>query len=263
MQNQHTLYKINRDAASGHWIQVETHRPTTETHPHILFCGGFHSSMRGNKANYLVELAKQKNWAITRFDYLGHGSSDGEAEYCSMQDWLADVLAVIDSIPDELVLIGSSMGAWLATHATIARATKVKGLATIAAAPDFTETLLWPTLTDTQRQAIMNDECVTLPTCYDGDDWRIRKVLFDSGKELALLDDSAALDIRVPIRMMHGTADVDVPLSLSQRLLDRCSLSTNATLTLVSGGDHRLSDQMGLQQLEYMMSELVDACAEP
>lgn len=262
MQDQPTLYKINRNAASGQWIQVETQRPTTRIHPHLLFCGGFHSSMQGNKANFLAALAKEKNWAFTRFDYLGHGSSDGEAEYCSMQDWLADVLAVIDSIPDELLLIGSSMGAWLATHATLARSARVKGLATIAAAPDFTEQLLWPTLTDTQQQAILNDERVILPTRYDGDDWRIRKVLFESGKELALLDGCEPLEIHVPIRMMHGSADTDVPWSLSQRLLDRCSLSSNATLTLVSGGDHRLSDQMGLQQLAYMVSELIDTTAE-
>lgn len=257
MQDKTTLYKIKRDTAAGGWINVETNPCAVSTQPHLLFCGGFHSNMRGDKANFLANLAIQNRWGFTRFDYLGHGTSDGAAEYCSLHDWLGDVLAVIDSLPNRVLLIGSSMGAWLATHAALLRHEKVQALVTIAAAPDFTENLLWPSLSPQQQQAVREGNCVCVPTHYDGEDWRVRDRLFESGRDLALLNNTQALDISVPIRMMHGTADLDVPWSLSQQLLDRCTHSKNATLRLISGGDHRLSDNLGLNQLQCMLMELV------
>lgn len=258
MQEKTTLYKIQRDAAAGHSINVVTNGQASENVPHLLFCGGFHSTMQGNKANFLAELAEKNGWAFTRFDYLGHGQSDAQAEDCSLHDWLADTVAVIDSLSDKVILIGSSMGAWLAVHAILQRPDKVSALVTIAAAPDFTEQLLWPALTNDQKFSIQTGQCAVVPSQYDGDDWRVRVSLFESGRELALLNDAEPLDIKIPIRMLHGTADTDVPCSLSQKLLARFAQSPDAALTLVSNGDHRLSDHLGLYQLENALHQLID-----
>lgn len=214
--------------------------------------------MNGNKANFLATVSEKNGWGFTRFDYQGHGESDGDAEHCSLHDWLEDTLAVIDSIPHQLTLIGSSMGAWLAVHATLQRPDKIEALVTIAAAPDFTEKLLLPALTHDQKFSIEMGQSVTLPGGYDDAEWHVRDCLFKSGRELSLLNDTTPLDIHIPIRMLHGNADTDVPWVLSQQLLDRFSQSSNASLTLISGGDHRLSDQAALYQLENAISQLVN-----
>jgi len=258
MQRSPTLYKINRHTASGDAIVVETTaRPSAEK-PHVLFCGGFHSSMQGVKAEFLRSLCQQNGWGFTRFDYLGHGVSDGKVEHCSLHDWLNDTLAVVDELENEIVVIGSSMGAWLATHACLQRPEKISALLTIAAAPDFTEVLLWPALSETQQAAIANEESVVIPTAYEGDDWRIRRCLFESGRDLALLANNKPLRLSVPVRMLHGTGDIDVPWTLSQRLLEKFSHSKDATLTLIQGADHRLSDDRCLRELKRPLEQLFE-----
>lgn len=262
MQEKTTLYKIQRNAAAEHSIIVETFSADSTKLPHLLFCGGFHSNMRGNKANFLAGLCTQNGWGFTRFDYLGHGNSDAQAEHCTLHDWLADALAVLDSIPTPVVLVGSSMGAWLALHACLQKPKQVRALVTIAAAPDFTQKLLWPALSNDQKKLIENDQCVNVPTEYEGADWRIRASLFESGQALALLESAAPLNISIPIRMLHGTKDIDVPWQLSQQLLERLAQSTDASLTLIAGADHRLSDDNALAHLQWALESLVTRNSE-
>lgn len=101
MQEKTTLYKIQRNAAAGHSLNVASFSPASSKKSHLLFCGGFHSNMQRNNANFLAQLADQNGWGFTRFDYLGHGQSDGQAEHCSLHDWLDDTLAVLDSMPSK------------------------------------------------------------------------------------------------------------------------------------------------------------------
>jgi len=257
MNAESTLYKIQRNTALDHAIILETFTARSVESPHLLFCGGFHSDMLGNKANYLSKLASAKGWGFTRFDYQGHGQSGGLAENCSLHDWLGDVLAVLDSLSSQVILVGSSMGAWLSVLACLQRPMKIQGLLTIAAAPDFTHKLLWPALSNEQKKLLQEDQCITVPTRYEGEDWRIRARLFESGKELALLNGTSALNIRVPIRMLHGTADVDVPWNLSEQLMQGFTQSSDASLTLIAGADHRLSDDNGLQHITAALENLI------
>jgi len=256
MHTSPTLYKINRHTVSGDSIVVETTTRESIDKPHVLFCGGFHSSMRGVKAEFLCNVCQSHGWGYTRFDYLGHGESDAAIEHCTMHDWLNDTLAVLDDLDGKTILIGSSMGAWLAVHASLRCSEKVGALLTIAAAPDFTEQLLWVALSARQKEAIENNECVSLPTEYEGEDWRIRRCLFDSGRDLALLTNNKPLDLAVPIRMLHGTHDVDVPWTLSQQLLEKFTSSRDATLTLIRGANHRLSDELCLNEIKTALEQL-------
>jgi len=256
MHRSPTLYKINRHTASGDSIVVETIAATSTDQPHIVFCGGFHSSMQGVKAEFFCNLCQQRGWGYTRFDYLGHGASDAAVEYCSLHDWLNDTLAILDDLEKSAILIGSSMGAWLAVHASMQRPEKVSALLTIAAAPDFTEKLLWTALSARQKEAIKRDECVSIPTKYEGEDWRIRRCLFDSGRDLSVLTGSTPFAIAVPVRMFHGTLDVDVPWTLSQQLLEKFTNSNDATLTLIRGADHRLSDKISLSKIKAALEQL-------
>jgi len=213
--------------------------------------------MRGVKCEFLSHLCQQHGWGFTRFDYLGHGVSEAAVEQCSLHDWLNDTLAVLDDLEEKTILIGSSMGAWLALHASMQRCEQVSALVTIAAAPDFTEKLLWPALNRAQKEAINNGECVSIPTAYEGEDWRLMRCLFDSGQDLALLNDNKPLALTVPVRMLHGTMDIDVPWTLSQQLLEKLTNSKDATLTLIRGADHRLSDEVCLNKIKTTLEQLV------
>lgn len=246
MNSSTTLYKIRPVPAQKHCIAVQGSAGSNASSPHLLFCGGFHSSMSGTKASFLAALCERMGYGYTRFDYRGHGVSDGVFEHCDLHDWLQDTLAVIDDLDRNLVLIGSSMGAWLATLATIERPDRIDKLVTIAAAADFTEELLWPALSTTAQAELLANETVDLISQYDQSSWPLRMPLFQSGRELSILNKEECLGVHCPVRMLHGTNDTDVPWQYSQRLLDKLPPATDATLTLVHKADHRLSDNKSL-----------------
>jgi len=249
-------HNIQPDPAQNLHIAIRTLTINAGETPHIVFCGGFHSCMNGTKAQFLASVCQRLGWSYTRFDYRGHGQSDGRFEHCDLTDWLTDTLAVIDQIPHRIHIVGSSMGAWLATLAAQQRSEKIAGLITIAAAPDFTEELLWPALTLEQQQQLQQGEAISIATKYEQDPWRVRWPLFQSGRELSILSGEQELQLKCPVRMLHGTADVDVPWQQSQRLLDKLSPATSATLTLIHQGDHRLSDTRSLDLLEQSLTDI-------
>ena len=237
--------------------------------PGLLFCTGYHSSMGGNKALRLVEIARARGLACTRFDYRGHGASGGDARALGIGHWLADTLAVIDSRPGPLVLVGSSMGAWLATLAARARADRVAGLLTLAAAPDFTERRMRPALGAAGEAALARGLLLHRPSADPATRWPVPPVLLGSGRGHLVLgaagdgsangaDDGWRLD--VPTALVHGTNDLDVPWGLSLELMERrCAPGTE--LTLVAGGDHRLSDDGALGAMERALDGVLARAA--
>ncbi len=263
-----TLYKIPRTTADGntHAITVETTKPHSATQPTVLFCGGFHSSMLGVKAQFLAELSQQRGWGYTRFDYQGHGQSDGKFEHCSLHDWLGDTVAVIEQInkaPEhqQIILVGSSMGAWLASNVLRQQVSGIAAFVSIAAAPDFTQRLLWPALSQNQKASINRGECISVPNRYDDQHWRISSTLFDSDRDLLLLNDHTSINVDIPVRMLHGTADADIPWEYSQLLLEKFSCAKDATLQLIRGADHRLSDDLSLRHLTAAVDDAVNTAA--
>ncbi|MFK7891016.1 MAG: alpha/beta hydrolase [Granulosicoccus sp.] len=221
---------------------------------HIMFCGGFHSDMSGTKATALQAYCQEHGWAYTRFDYRGHGQSDGEAAEFSLQDWLADTLAVFDECNRPTILIGSSMGAWLATLVALRRRPFVSGLLLLAAAPDFLQELIEPELDPSALWDLQQGKAVELPARYDRP-VPITQALLDSGRQLSLLDDSQADKLTCPLILLHGTGDDDVPYTLSIRLMEQHA-SDNAVLKLLNGADHRLSDSNSLTQMYNALQEI-------
>lgn len=245
---------------AGECIAVRQTLGSAATAPTIVFLGGFHSSMAGTKARYLAGFAAARGWPAVRFDYRGHGESDGRFEDFSLQDWLEDALTVIDGTVGPLVLVGSSMGAWLAVHATSARPTRVVALLTLAAAPDFTERLLRPTLDADQHAALAAGGAVVLDNAHADDareSWTIRAQLLESGRALALLDGDRRIPLDMPVRAIHGLLDRDVPWSFSLELLGRLD-AADSSLLLLPKGDHRLSDALSLARVAETLSALVE-----
>jgi len=234
--------------------------------PHVIFCGGFHSTMLGNKAAALALVCEQEQWRYTRFDYRGHGESDGKPEAFTLADWLDDVLCVIDNSEGPILLVGSSMGGWLATLAACRRAETVRGLLLLAAAPDFLQELIQPRLSASDIWDLKQGNVVLLANAY-ADPYPITQALLDSGSGLSVLSDtdpfapSALSALTCPVRMIHGTADTDVPYTLSLRLMERVP-HVDAQCLLMHKADHRLSDEKALGITEGILKELGNVMIE-
>jgi len=215
--------------------------------PAAVFLGGFASDMAGTKATALEAHARACGRAFLRFGYSGHGASSGRFEDGSIGLWLSDTLAVIDALTrGPQILIGSSMGGWLALLAALARPERVAGLLLIAPAPDFTERLMCPALTAQEKRELERHGRIVQPNPYGDAPTIITRHLLDEGRKHLLLDQPIA--VHAPVRIFHGQRDADVPWQLSLELVERLE-STDVETTLVKAGDHRLSEPAALARL--------------
>jgi pimeloyl-ACP methyl ester carboxylesterase len=206
--------------------------------PTVVFLPGYRSDMNGDKATALAAFCTEHGHALLRFDYSGHGSSSGRFEDGTIGIWTKDALAAIDHLTQgKLVLVGSSMGGWIALLCALARSERVAALVGIAAAPDFTEALMWQALSVEQRAQLMLHGVLHVPSQY-GDPTPITRALIEDGRSHLLLSAPIALGCRM--RLLHGQADPDVPWELALRIAERIT-SPDVELTLVKDGDHRLS----------------------
>jgi pimeloyl-ACP methyl ester carboxylesterase len=206
--------------------------------PTVLFLPGFRSDMTGEKAEALCAFCAERNQAMVRFDYSGHGSSGGRFEDGTISRWTDDALAVIDRQSDgPLILIGSSMGGWIALLAALARPGRVAALIGIAAAPDFTEALMWNAMAFEERATIMRDGILHVPSQYGGP-YSISRALIEDGRTRLLLDQPIAIDC--PVRLLHGQMDPDVPWEMALRIAEQVT-GRDVQVALVKDGDHRLS----------------------
>ncbi len=210
--------------------------------PGLFWLSGFKSDMSGTKAEALARFAEQQGRSCTRFDYSGHGSSSGAFEDACVSDWLEEALAVFDRYcQGPTVVVGSSMGGWIALLLTLARreTALVKGLALIAPATDFTEELMWKQrFTDEIREAILKNGRWEQPSAYSGDPYVITRKLIVDGRNHLLLD--KPLVTGCPVTILQGAMDPDVPWQHAQRLAHALP-DDDVTFSLIPDGDHRLS----------------------
>ena len=223
--------------------------------PGVVFLGGFRSDKEGTKALYLEEWAQRRGQAFLRFDYSGHGQSSGDFLDGSIGDWAEDAVAIIEGLTDgPQVLVGSSMGGWIALLVARALPGKVAGLVTIAAAPDFTEDSMWAGFDDAQRQALMTEGQVDLPSDYSDEPYTITRRLIEDGRDNLVL--RQPLPLPFPARFLQGTADADVDVSVAHRLLDH-AVGPDMRLTLVKDADHRFSDPDCLALIAHSVEDVI------
>jgi pimeloyl-ACP methyl ester carboxylesterase len=229
------------------------YRRTEGTGPGIVFLSGFKSDMKGTKAVALEDWARRNGRAYLRFDYSGHGESDGEFTAGCIGDWAEDARAAITQLTEgPQILVGSSMGGWISLLMTKAISDHVAGLVTIAAAPDFTEDSMWAGFDEAQRAALDMVEQVSLPSDY-GEPYIITKRLIEDGRNHLVLRDR--LPLPFPTRFLIGTADEAVDLSVAYRLMERAE-GPDIRLTLVKDADHRFSEPANLVLIEEMIAQV-------
>lgn len=222
--------------------------------PGIVFLGGFRSDMEGTKALSLQQWAQSQGRAFLRFDYSGHGRSGGAFEDGAIGDWFEDARDTILALTDgPQVLVGSSMGGWIALLLCREMPDRVAGLVTIAAAPDFTEDGYWASFDSDTKHKLESDGRLEIPSEY-GAPLVITRRLINEGRTRLVMRDPLSLPF--PARFLQGTQDEAVPVDWATRLLDHAD-GPDMHLTLVKGADHRFSDGDCLTMIEYAVSEVL------
>lgn len=221
--------------------------------PMAVWLGGFRSEMTATKASRLDAWAARAGRACLRFDYSGHGESERRFEDGAIGVWTRDALAVIDALAgaEPLVLVGSSMGGWIAllvARALAARgeAERLAGLVLIAPAVDFTEELMWARMPEAARAEIMTEGVWREPSGYSPDPNPITRTLIEDGREHLLF--GGPIRAHAPVHILQGMKDPDVPWRHSQKLFERLAADP-AVISYVKDGDHRLSREEDLRLL--------------
>jgi pimeloyl-ACP methyl ester carboxylesterase len=223
--------------------------------PGVLFCTGFRSDMTGTKALFLEGYCRSHGHAFVRFDYFGHGGSSGDITLGTIGRWADDAVAILDALTEgPQIIVGSSMGGWVMLLAALARPDRVQALVGIAAAPDFTEDLVWQRLDVSRQQEFRETGSITLSSKYDPAGYSHTLGLVEDGRRHLVM--RQLIPLRCPARLLHGLRDDAVPWETSLRLAERL-VSRDVVVTLVKGGDHRLSSEADLARLAATLDELL------
>jgi pimeloyl-ACP methyl ester carboxylesterase len=222
------------------------------TAPTLVFLPGYASDMEGTKAVALDQFAERRRVAMLRFDYSGTGSSAGKFEDGTLALWLEEALAAVDQLTrGPLILVGSSMGGWIALHVALLRPDQVKALVGIAAAPDFTE---WG-FTGEQKAALKADGRLVEPNPYGPEPSIVTRSFWESGQQLLLLGREIPVDC--PVRLLHGERDEEVPLEIACRTLPALR-SGDVQLNVLKGGGHRLSQPHEIDAILRTVANLLE-----
>jgi pimeloyl-ACP methyl ester carboxylesterase len=230
------------------WSQLDGHGPT------LVFLPGLRSDMQGSKALDLLEFCAAREQAMLRLDYSGHGASDGAFESGSIGEWAEDAYKVISARTEgPLLLAGSSMGGWIGLLLSRRLGERLTGFIGIAAAPDFTERLMWQSMSPDEQRAILSKGELRVPSEY-GEDMAITRKLIEDGRKNLVLESPLALPC--PVRLLQGQRDPDVPWELALALAAHVQ-SPDVRTILIKDGDHRLSRPQDLALLRGVVGEFL------
>lgn len=231
--------------------------------PGLVWLGGYRSDMLGTKAEALDQWAAENAHACCRHDYSGHGESGGEFMDGTISRWLAESLAVFDAKCAEgsHVLVGSSMGGWIALRmveelANRGESHRLKALLLLAPAPDFTHELMKPLLGDDQIKQLETRGYMEEPSEYSDEPNIFTRALFDDGDKNRVM--KGMIETGCPVHILQGMQDPDVPYTHAMKLVTHLP-NENVTMTLIKDGDHRLSREQDIALLLRTVETLVHA----
>jgi len=230
------------------------YRHTPGAGPTVVFLCGYASDMSGSKALHLERCCRERGQAFLRLDYRGHGESSGRFEEGTIGAWAEDARSVIEACTEgPLLLVGSSMGGWIMLLVALAMPERVAGLVGVAAAPDFTEELVWEALDEAARAELLRAGRLLVPSEYDEEPCPFTLALIEEARSHLLL--RAPIPLACPVRLLQGLADPDVPWETALRLAERLA-AEDVRVTLVKGAGHRLSEPEHLELLDEAVREL-------
>lgn len=221
--------------------------------PTVLFLPGYASDMEGAKATAIDAFCAARGLACLRLDYSGTGASAGEFGEATLDHWVEEAAAALEQLTEgPIILVGSSLGGWVALHIALRLPDRIAALIGIAAAPDFTQ---WG-FTESQKQVIVREGLLEEENPYGGEPSRVFRGFWESGQELRLLEEPIAIDC--PVRLLHGEDDPTVPLDVANRLM-RQLRSADVQLTIIKGSGHRLSEPHEIDAVLGQLASLVES----
>ncbi len=234
--------------------QQRSASPQNAGKPGLVFLGGYLSDMTGSKATFLDEQCQKAGLGFLRFDYRGHGTSSGAFEDGCIGDWFDDALKIFDALTQgPQIVIGSSMGGWIGLLLARARPDRTAAFVGIAAAPDFTEDLVWPSLSEEKKAELEKNgkiyETVSPPDHVEP----LTKKLLDEGKNHLVL--RAPLELAAPVRLLQGMADDQVPWQTALKIAEKVT-GHDVRTVFIKDGDHRLSREQDLKLLWQVVGDL-------
>lgn len=234
--------------------RIAHHSTKGSVSPGVVCLHGFRSEMVGRKAVALEQHCQQVNRPFVRFDYRGHGESSGDFMDLTLTDWIQDALHGLDELTsDPQILVGSSMGAWMALHVALKRPNRVAGIVCVAAAPDFTRDI-YKELSETEKHALKSAGVYYRPSIYSNEPYPITLQLLDDAEQWCLLDKSI-IPIKCPVHLIHGEKDKDISFQKSVALAKLLE-SSNVQVTLIKDGNHRLSETSDLECIASTVEEI-------
>ena len=219
----------------------------TAQNPGLVFLTGHGSDMEGSKAIALENMAGRQNIPFLRFDYFGHGRSDGRFLDGNLSRWLEDCTAMLDALTTgPQILVGSSLGGWLMVLTALQRKNRIAGMVGIAAAPDFTDTLIWEALTLAQQEQMKIKGQIALPNPYADEDVIYPYHLIEDGKKHLLLKNE--IDLNIPVILHQGMKDGEVPWQTAIQLAEKLT-TKDVQIILDKQAGHRYSEASQIDAL--------------
>lgn len=224
------------------------------TMPAVMFLGGFRSDMEGTKAIYLQQECEKRGQTYVRFDYRGHGKSEGKFEEACISEWVKDAKDVLDHcLQGAVILVGSSMGGWVSLLLAHQGQQNIQAIVGLAAAPDFTQ-WMEDRMNDDQKNNLSTKGFFELPNDYDDSPYIISKKLIDDGRENFLLDKK--INVQIPVRLIQGKQDADVPWKTAERIREAIP-GDDVNIIYIEDADHRLSMPDQLEVLGQTVESLL------
>ena len=228
----------------------------TGSRPGVVFLGGYASDMTGTKASFLAERCAEAGCAFLRFDYRGHGQSSGDFRDGTIGAWLEDTIAVFEQLTvGPQILVGSSMGGWLGLLLALQKPERIRAFIGIAAAPDFTEELMWQRLTPDQRIKLQQEGLIYSENAPPDHNVPLTLKLVEEGRHHLLLHN--VINITCPVRLLQGLKDTEVPWQYALRIT-RNVISHDVRINYIKSGDHRLSQPDDLHLLWQNIRTFLD-----
>ena len=222
---------------------------------YIVFLHGFMSDLEGKKPRSFLNFSKKNNLGFLALEYSGHGKSSGKFTDGNISKWSKETSYLIKKIvkKNEIILIGSSMGAWIALNQILKFKKQVKGFIGIGSAPEFLENLMWKKFSNKMKKEIIQNGIINLK---HGDyEYPITLQLIKDGRKNKVLNKK--INQKLKVTMVHGSKDKSVPIIYSKKIL---KIFTNAKkkLVIVKNGDHSLSSTKWLKLLEKELSLIIN-----
>ena len=223
----------------------------------LVWLCGYHSDMDGSKALMMEQTAKEIGFSSLRFDYSGHGKSEGDFEEGTISQWFNDAIKVIETYDlKKIILVGSSMGGWISIKLAQHFKNAIKAMVLIAPAPDFTQDLMWNKFPEEIKKQIQRQGYWLRPSPYDENGYKVTKELIEDGNNNSVL--KRPIEYNGPVRILHGALDEDVPFMRSIDLMQKIT-SDDVRLNIIKSGDHRLSTQSDLEILRATLKEIANS----